>query len=209
VDSGQAVCLTRSREGAKGNAKGKAEGTDLNEGDPCCVRPGPLCDSVARAFQPEPGAGNFDGFEWWVLRATGPLTPDPSPPFHGGEGRKSGQCSKSLPHAKPRSREGKRKVISKGTDFNEGDSCCVRPGPLCDFVARAFQPEPGAGDFDGVEWWVFRVSAPSPPTPLPRFTGARGGRVVSVRKVCLTRSREGKSEGKRKGKSGGDGFERG
>jgi hypothetical protein len=48
---------------------------------------------VARAFQPE-----FCGAvpclfwlpEWQIYRAGGPLTPDPSPPFHGGEGRIGG-----------------------------------------------------------------------------------------------------------------------
>jgi len=46
--------------------------------------------SVARAFQPEHCAARPCRF--WLLerkisRAGGPLTPDPSPPFHGGEGR--------------------------------------------------------------------------------------------------------------------------
>ena len=49
-------------------------------------------------------------------------------------------------------------------------------GPV---VARAFQPEPCGVVFaslcQGFQWLV----APSPPTPLPRFTGARGELAVS------------------------------
>ena len=41
---------------------------------------------VARAFQPEPSAVRFWSLEPRLSRATSPLTPDPSPPFHGGEG---------------------------------------------------------------------------------------------------------------------------
>jgi len=29
--------------------------------------------------------------QWWFIGEGGPLTPDPSPPFHGGEGRISGR----------------------------------------------------------------------------------------------------------------------
>jgi hypothetical protein len=46
---------------------------------------------VARAFQPEHIAVRIRSRWGSFLRVTGPLTPDPSPPFHGGEGRKSGQ----------------------------------------------------------------------------------------------------------------------
>ena len=44
------------------------------------------CDSVARAFQPELRTLRIWWPEWLVFGVTVPLTPDPSPPFHGGEG---------------------------------------------------------------------------------------------------------------------------
>ena len=53
--------------------------------------------------------------------------------------------------------------------------CSVWCRRLVLFVAWAFQPEPGAGFFEclggGSPGWL----APSPPNPLRRFTGARGG----------------------------------
>jgi hypothetical protein len=48
---------------------------------------------VARAFQPEFCAVRFGLSVWWLCRVAGPLTPDPSSPFHGGEGRISSQFS--------------------------------------------------------------------------------------------------------------------
>jgi len=42
--------------------------------------------SVARAFQPEHIADSEVGRGVLVCGECGPLTPDPSPPFHGGEG---------------------------------------------------------------------------------------------------------------------------
>ena len=42
---------------------------------------------VARAFQPEHIADSDVGRSVLVCGGCSPLTPDPSPPFHGGEGR--------------------------------------------------------------------------------------------------------------------------
>jgi len=48
-------------------------------------------DLVARAFQPEHSAEGVCSSERQLSGVAVPLTPDPSPPFHGGEGRMRGQ----------------------------------------------------------------------------------------------------------------------
>jgi hypothetical protein len=70
-----------------------------------------------------------------------PLT---SPPFHGGEGRISGRWSGGWSHAKPRRAKG----TARARPGEGRQHCRTRLAPFCDTVARAFQPEPLAGDCD-------------------------------------------------------------
>jgi hypothetical protein len=51
---------------------------------------------VARAFQPEHIGDSDVRRGVLVCVECGPLTPDPSPPFHGGEGGKSGRWAVGL-----------------------------------------------------------------------------------------------------------------
>jgi hypothetical protein len=141
-----------------------------------------------------------------LFGVTCPLTPDPSPPFHGGEGRKSGQWSVSCravgSHAKPRSREGNRRVglrVVTGGIPAAHPSTAVAGSPGGDFCSSGFPARAHRVAFL-IAWggrflgWL----APSPPTPLPRFTGARGGRVVSELQGggshAKPRSREGRGK---------------
>ncbi len=68
-------------------------------------------------------------------------------------------------HAKPRSRERKR----RGWFSVFGQACRGRESAGEAAVALHFRVGPGLWQCVG------GVCAPSPPTPLPRFTGARGG----------------------------------
>ena len=100
-----------------------------------------------------------------------PSPPTPLPRFTGARGGLvvSGQWSGELravwPHAKPRRREGNRRVWRS---------------EQCDGLS--FSPF----HFLASTLYGMDAMAPSPPTPLPRFTGARGGLVFS----CLEKSQQ-------------------
>ncbi len=126
-------------------------------------------------------------FAWLVgvrRRVACPLTPDPSPPFHGGEGRILCFCScenKVAPLAPGRGEgSGVRGEDSLEAGFAEPR---MSTDAGCFFATdeHGFSRMNQRG-FGVLSFPLSRVSflwhgrhAPSPPAPLPRFTGARGG----------------------------------
>jgi hypothetical protein len=187
-----------SREAAKPRRETQGGGEWWEWRHPCRT-PGHLrtrlaCGAfcVARAFQPEPLAVRFGWPDRQLLRAGGPLTPDPSPPFHGGEGRKlvgsgagltrSREAAKgnarwrgvvgvaaSMPHTRALTYPARLWCVLCSSGFPARAPCCAV------LMARLAAVEG--------EW------TPSPSIPLPRFTGARGG-VSGQWAGGLTRSRE-------------------
>ena len=104
----QTVCLTRSREAAKARFRFSVFGVQSGEprrGVRGCVF------SVARAFQPE-----------ICPSATGPT---------GDRGTGAGDFAGCLAHAKPRSREGKRKGLVFGVRCSAGRAADGSPRVWC------------------------------------------------------------------------------
>jgi len=170
----QAVGLTRSREAAKGNAVVgfRCSVRRAADGSPR-VRRRLRCSAV-------PGVGLWQ----CVGECVAPSPPTPLPRFTGArralrssgfpardllsatgclQVAAAGRGGSSWAHAKPRSRERKRRgwflvfgQASRGREAAGGQRlrCISVPGLVCGSVLGS-------------------VCAPSPPTPLPRFTGAR------------------------------------
>jgi hypothetical protein len=176
----QAVGLTRSREAAKGNAVVgfRCSVRRAADGSPR-VRRRLRCSAV-------PGVGLWQ----CVGECVAPSPPTPLPRFTGARGalRSWGFPARDLPsatgclqvaaagrggsgwaHAKPRSRE--RKRSSWFSVFGQASRGRESAGE----AAVALHCRAGVGLWQCVGECV----APSPPTPLPRFTGARGAVWVS------------------------------
>jgi len=141
----------------------------------------------------------------------GPLTPDPSPPFHGGEGGIGGQTTCRMfvtrEAAKPRKLEG-------GSVFDCGFAVVAFPSVCCDFSCSCSCSCPNFADsvagwrlrssgfparalcwrFGICGRWLSRVLCPLTPDPSPPFHGGEG-RNSGQWAVGLTRRREGKRTG--------------